>query len=219
MQLKLASLTFLVILLVAHLFAGDPDEGLGLPLSMFRDDIYRPFGYLLFALLLVIAGQMLRTLHRAGRAGHACLLGVVALFLLVVAVTPSANGFHLLCSFVVLALLFGYYAAVLHRCGAVWLWAHLAVPLLLVLATRCHSYGLWQKSLIVYFLLAVNVQHSLLSAGQAPLRTAGQSRRGPRGRGDRGGLRQRVAYRVEPDQSWSRRKSAGARAGKPVSAA
>jgi hypothetical protein len=46
--MRLASLAFLIVLVVAHL-AGDPAEGLALPLSMFRDGAYRPFGYLLFA--------------------------------------------------------------------------------------------------------------------------------------------------------------------------
>jgi hypothetical protein len=174
---------------------------------MFRDETYQPFGYLLFALLLVIAGQMLRTLHRAGLDGHACLLGVAAFFLLLVALTPSANAFHLLCSFVVLALLFGYYATVVNRVGRVWLWAHLTVPVLLVLATQCHSYGLWQKSLIAYFLLAVNVQHFLLSRVRRPLCTAmgGWHRSGSRG------LRRRVAYTMEAGRSWARRQPACAR--------
>ena len=202
----LASLAFLAVLVSAHL-TGDPAEGLDLPLSMFRDGAYRPFGYLLFALLLVIAWQMLRALHRAGLGDHACLLGVVAFFLLVVAVTPSADALHLLCSFVVLVLLFGYYAAVVRGVGRVWLWAHLAIPILLVLLTRCHSYGLWQKSLIVYFLLAVNVQHFLLSRGPGRLRTA----RGGWHRPDSQGRRRRVAYRMEDGRSWARRRPACAR--------
>src|SRR5262245_36869337 len=151
--MKLTSLAFLTLLLLAHL-AGDPAEVLALPLSMLRDGAYAPFGHLLFALLLLVAGLMLYALLRAGLRGHACLLGVVAFFLLLVAVTPSENAFHLLCSFAVLALLFAYYAVVLYGAGAVLMWAHLTVPLLLVLGTHCHSYGLWQKSLIVYFLLA-----------------------------------------------------------------
>jgi hypothetical protein len=201
--MKLVSLAFLMVLVVAHL-AGDPAEGLGLPLSLFRDGAYRPFGCLLFALLLIVAWQMLRALHRAGLGGHACLLGVAAFVLLVVAVTPSTDALHLLCSFVVLALLFGYYAAVVGGAGRAWLWAHLAVPVLLLLLTGCHSYGLWQKSLIVYFLLAVNVQHHLLTRGPGALLTAGGGRHRPGGRG----LRRRVAYTMGDGRSWSRRRAA-----------
>jgi hypothetical protein len=200
--MKLASLAFLAVLLLAHL-AGDADAALALPLSMFRDGTYRPFGYVLFLLLLVIAGLMLRRLHRAGLDGSACLLGVVAFFLLLVALTPSDGGFHLFCSFLVLALLFAYYAAVLSEAGVVFLWAHLTVPLLLVLGTSCHSYGLWQKGLVVYFLLAANVQHALLSGGVAP--ASRQGRRGP------GGMRRRVVVVVPPGRTWSRRRAADRR--------
>jgi hypothetical protein len=196
--MKLVSLLFLIVLVVAH-FAGDLAESLALPLSMFRDGAYQPFGCLLFGLLLGIAVLMLIALHRAGLFGHAGLLSVVAFFLFLVTVTPSENGLHIFCSFVVLALLFSYYAVMLREAGAVWLWVHLAVPVLLVLATHCHSYGLWQKSLIVYFVLAVNVQHFLLARG-----------RGQRGSGE-ARLRRRVVYMVEPSRCWRRSKLARTR--------
>jgi len=200
--MKLASLAFVAVLLIAHL-AGDPGERLArlaLPLSMFRHGSYGFFGCLLFGLLLVIAGLMLSRLHRACLHGDACVLGVVTTFLLLVAVTPSDNGFHIFGSFAVLALLFCYYAAVLHGEGAVWMWGHLAFPVLLVLGTRCHSYGLWQKSLIVYFVLAVNVQHWMLSRGRTTLSATRRGRHDSPG----GHLRRRVVYVVETGQSWSR---------------
>jgi hypothetical protein len=204
--MKLASLTFLAILVLAHL-AGDLAESVALPLSMFRDGAYRPLGCLLFVLLLGIAALMLATLHRAGLYGSAALLGMVALFLLLVAVTPSTDGFHVFCSFVVLALLFSYYAVMLRGVGLVWMWAHLTVPLVLVVATHCHSYGLWQKSLIVYFLLAVNVQHFLLSR-RRPHR--GSARQGRRLAGTRS-VRRRVVYVLEPGRSWARSRPADTR--------
>jgi hypothetical protein len=195
--MKLASLAFVSVLLIAHL-SGDPAETLALPLSMFRDGAYAFYGYVLFGLLLVIACLMLSGLHRAGREVDAVLLGVVAVFLLLVAVTPSLNDWHGLCSFVVIGLLYCYYAAVLHREGAVWMWLHLALPVLVLLGIRCHSYGLWQKSMIVYFVLAVNVQHWLLSRGRAALDV-------PRP-GRTGGLRpKRVIHVIEADRSWSRK--------------
>jgi hypothetical protein len=142
---------------------------------------------------------MLRRLHRAGLDGSACLLGVVAFFLLLVALTPSDGEFHILCSFLVLALLFAYYAAALSEAGVVFLWAHLTVPLLLMLVTSCHSYGLWQKGLVVYFLLAANVQHALLARAVAPAQASRQGRRGS------GGLRRHAVLVVEPGRSWARR--------------
>jgi hypothetical protein len=195
--MKLASLTFVAVLLVAH-FSGDPLEALALPLSMFRDGPHVVFGYVLFALLLLIAGLMLQRLHHARRHVDAVLLGVVAVFLLAVAVTPSFNEWHGLCSFVVIGLLYCYYAVVLHGEGPVWMWLHLALPLLVLAAIRCHSYGLWQKSMIVYFVLAVNVQHWLLSRGRAALD-------GPRP-GRSGGRRpKRVIHVIETGRSWSRK--------------
>jgi hypothetical protein len=202
--MKLASLAFLTVLLIAHR-AGDSAESLALPLSMFRDGAYRIFGYLLFGLLLAIAGLMLSRLHGACRDGDACLLGVVTIFLFLVAGTPSENFFHGFCSFVVLGLLFCYYAAVLRGEGRIWMWVHLALPVLLLFATRFHSYGLWQKSLIVYFVLAVNVQHWMLSRSPSGLSV---TRRRSHGSPRRDG-RRRVVYLAETGKTWSRKKGLG----------
>jgi hypothetical protein len=197
--MKLASLAFVAVLLIAHL-GGDPAENLALPLSMFRDGEYANFGYALFALLLVIAALMLRRLHRAGRDVDAVLLGVVSVFLVLVAITPSLDGFHGLFSFVLIGLLYAYYAAVLHREGPIWMWLHLALPVLLLAATRFHSYGLWQKSIIVYFVLVVNLQHWLVTRGRAALDLPRPGRTG-------GQRRKRVIHVIEADRSWSRKSS------------
>lgn len=200
--MKLASLAFVAVLLIAHL-AGDSAESLALPLSMFRDGAYRIFGYLLFGLLLVIAGLMLMRLHGACRDGDACLLGVVTIFLFLVAATPSENGFHGFCSLVVLGLLFCYYAAVLHGEGRIWMGGHLALPALLLLVligARCQSYGLWQKSLIVYFVLAVNIHHWMLPRSHS-LSVTRRGRHGLAGV-DR---RRHVVYLAETGKTWSRK--------------
>lgn len=54
--MKLASLAFVTVLLIAHL-SGDLVENLALPLSMFRDGAYAFFGYCLFGLLLLSDGS------------------------------------------------------------------------------------------------------------------------------------------------------------------
>jgi hypothetical protein len=198
--MKLASLAFVTVLLIAHR-AGDSAESLALPLSMFRDGAYCIFGYLLFGLLLVIAGLMVSRLHGACRDGDACLLGVVTIFLFLVAATPSENDFHGFCSFVVLGLLFCYYAAVLLGEDRIWMWVHLALPVLLLLAIRFHSYGLWQKSLIVYFVLAVNVHHWMLSGSHSALSVTRRGRHGSPG----GNRRRRVVYLEETGKTWSRK--------------
>ena len=199
--MKLASLAFVAVLLIAHL-VGDSDESLALPLSMFRDGAYSIFGYLLFGLLLVISGLMVNRLWCARRA-DSLILGVATLFLILVAVTPSTDGFHILFSIVVIGLLFGYYATVLNGEGTAWMCAHLALPILLLLGIRFHSYGLWQKSLIVYFVLAVNVQHWMLSRDRMAIDAP------RRGRDGSGGLppRRRTVYVAEVDPRWPRKPS------------
>jgi hypothetical protein len=197
--MKAVSFTFLAVLLLAHR-VGDPAKLLGLPLSMFRDGPLGAFGYVLFGLLLLAGGLMIVTLLRQRLHGHVCLFGLAAFLLLFVALTPSDGGLHVLASLVLLAVLFTYYAVQFHAAGRAWLWAHLAIPSLLVLATQFHSYGLWQKSFIVYFLLAVNVQHHLLTRGAA-LGSRAKARRPHRAVP---GSRRRVVYVLDEGRGWSR---------------
>jgi hypothetical protein len=92
-----------------------------------------------------------------------------------VAATPSLDSGHLLVAGVLLLSLYIYYALLFHRLESRWLWLHLPMPVLLLFLTRLHSYGLWQKSLILYFLVVISLQYS---ASKAWLETA-QSRPGP----------------------------------------
>jgi hypothetical protein len=199
--MKLTSLVFLVVLVFAH-GTGVPSELLGLPLSLFREGPGALFGYILFGLLLVISALMIHALLRCRLPHHAGLFGLAALLLLFVAATPSANKFHLLASFVLFAVLYFYYAALLGVARTAWLWVHLTIPALLVLATQCHSYGLWQKSFIVYFLLAANVHQHWLRRG--PVLRPAQAL----GRHSSGGWRprRRMVYTVVPSRSWARER-------------
>jgi hypothetical protein len=56
-----------------------------------------------------------------------------------------------------MGLVYLYYALRLGLAGSPWLYAHLAFPVLLAVATSFSSYGIWQKGFVVYFLLAVNL--------------------------------------------------------------
>jgi hypothetical protein len=197
--MKAASCTFQAVLLIAH-HAGDPAELLGLPLSMFRDGPQGSFGYVLFGLLMLVGGLMIAILLRLRLHGHVFLFCLAALLLLLVALTPSDGGWHLTTSLVLLGVLYTYYAVQSHAAGRAWLWAHLAVPSFLVLATQFHSYGLWQKGLILYFLLAVNVHHHLLTQG-LPRRFRTEARRPHR---DVLGSRRRVVYVLSEGRGWSR---------------
>jgi hypothetical protein len=199
--MKLVALLFLCVLGAAHL-AGDPAELLARPLSMFRDGPLRPFGYALFALLLTATGLMIAAAWLR-HPEHAAFFALAASLLVLVAVTPSQDTFHLLLSLLLLTALFGYFAVVLYRrAGGGWFVLHLSLPLLLVALTRCHSYGLWQKSLILYFLLAANVQHHLLAC--TPPRRRGAAL-GPRHRNVWCPPR-RVVYTLEAGRCWARRR-------------
>src|SRR5260370_35968508 len=144
--------------------AGDERGRPGLPLSAFRDAGLGVLGYALFALLLAVAGVMTATAVRQGRPDDVAVSALGALLLLVVAVTPSEDGWHVFCSLLLFGLLFGWSALLLRgRARPPWLWAHLSAPAALVLVTGCHSYGLWQKGFILYLLLAANLRHHLLA--------------------------------------------------------
>jgi hypothetical protein len=202
--MKTAASAFVLLLLAAHA-AGDFPTLLGQPLSLFRDGEWGGLSYALFALLLLLGVLYTAALARAEHGGEAIVSAAAVFLLLVVTATPSWGGFHLFCSLLLLALLFGYYAALLHRTGSPWLLAHLAAPVALAGATGFHSYGLWQKALIVYFVAAaVARRHFLVRA--APASSARPARRGEP-------LRRRPVYRLDPGREWARRETAGPRLG------
>jgi hypothetical protein len=169
---------------------------------MFRDGAQAPLGYALFAVLLVIGALYTAALVRARRAGAAAAAVLAILLLLVVAGTPSGGSFHLFCSLVLLLLLFGHCALLLYQAQSVWLVPHLAVPAALAAATRCHSYGLWQKGFVVYLLLAVAAHHHLLGRGPTS-RAASPADPYVRRRGEP--ARRRKVYRLEAGREWARR--------------
>jgi hypothetical protein len=201
--MKLTTLAFLVALLLAH-SVGDTDKRFAQPLSMFRDGPdgqARWLGYLLFALLLLTGALLIRALYRAGRFLDVGVFGFAAALLAVVAATPSLNGDHELCSFILLGILYLYYAALLYSARSVWLAAHLPVPVALLLLTRAHSFGLWQKALILYFLLAATAQHHVLTDWVALTRRGSA----PRPRRPTLPSQRRVVFNVRPGKAWARR--------------
>ncbi len=195
--MKLAAGTFLVVLVAAHL-AGDPDQLLGMPLSMFRDTDPMWPGYLLFALLLLVGALYVRRLWRCGREPESFIAGLAGLLLLLVAATPSLDGGHLFCSALLFLLLYLYYGILLYRSRFVGLLLHLPAPIALAWVTGFHSYGLWQKTFIVYFVLAAAIHdHLLRNADPVP------SVRMRRPRGAPSSKRRKV-YQLDPGRAWSR---------------
>jgi hypothetical protein len=162
---KSASLAFVVLLILAHA-AGDFDELLGTPLSMFRDTTEAWLGHAMFAALLLMCVCYTCDLIRAGHGEEAMTAGLASVLLFVVATTPSFSDIHLLSAFVLLLLLFVHYWQLLNEAGSVWLFAHIAVPIILIGVSGAHSYGLWQKCAILYLLALANLRHAMLSFAQ-----------------------------------------------------
>lgn len=173
--MKFASLMFFVFLLYAHA-SDDLDRLLGQPLSLFREEKRAWLGYGLFWSLFLVGVCQTLILVRSRRREEAYVAGLATLLLLAVASTGSYGGFHLFCSLLLLLLLFGYYTFLLVRANSFWLFAHLFVPVVLGFATRLHSYGVWQKGFIVYFVLVCTVHHHLL-ARQLPRRRDSRKQR------------------------------------------
>ncbi len=195
--MKAAVLAFLLCLWAVLQETGYPDP-YHTPLSMFRDGPRWLLGYALFALLGLIGTLMAAALGRAGHTGGAGVFAAGVLLLAVIAVTPSADGFHLFCSLVLLLLLYGYYGALLHLAESCWRFVHWLMPLILLVGTGFLSYGLWQKAFIVYCVLTIALHHHRL--GRAGPRPAA-----PRGWRPTPPLRKRVVYVLSEGSEWHRR--------------
>lgn len=149
-----ATVVFLVLLAAVHLAVPDT---LDRPLSMLRDGPYPATGYALFALLGLVGVLHVRAAVRLDHGAGVAVPAVGVVLLAVVALTPSFDEDHAWAAFALMALVYLYYALRLGLAGSPWLYAHLAFPVLLAVATSFSSYGVWQKGFVVYFLLAVNL--------------------------------------------------------------
>ncbi len=202
-MVKSASAAFVLLLLSAH-GVGDFSKRLAEPMSMFRDGEQAWLGYVLFAALLLVSVVYVRDVIRAGEEEEAVIAGLAALLLFVVAVTPSFQGFHILSSFLLMLLLFGHYWRLLRDSGSRWLIFHVSVPFALVLLSGCHSYGLWQKCLILYLVALVNLRHHRLcrTSASEPLPASTSEFFGS---GEVSGRRK--VYQLERGQVWTRAKT------------
>lgn len=196
MAVKLLSLAFLTTLLAVHV--NDPtDLALAQPMSMFRDRDQAVLGYLLFALLLLIGTAHAVALKRIDRAGEASLTGIATLALSFVAITPSGTLFHdvvAVCLLVGLYAFFGVLAGPLPRLVLI---GHLTAPVWLLFLTQFHSAGLFQKCVIVYFVLVANVHHHFLERPEP--------RPEPRPRRTSVTVRRRKVYDLDTGATWTRK--------------
>lgn len=198
--MKLAALSFFLLLVYVH-YMGDPECVAEQPLSLFRDDARGFFGYALFAALLLVSVLYIVALARSQREAEAIISAVAAVILLTVAVTPSMNGFHLFFSLLLFALLFSYYGVVLYRAQPILLMLHLIVPLALAFAVRFHSYGLWQKSFISYFVLLAVTHHHALTSQRSRKHSSPTAYSLHRSQAKQ----RRKVYSLEPEAHWRRR--------------
>jgi hypothetical protein len=193
--MKLLSLIFVGLLFWSQVVVGA--ELADKPLSMFRDGDFGVVGYTLFALLLAIGALMATALQRAERRGEARVFFLAVFLLFVVLATPSLDSaLHETGAAFLLCLLFGYYAIHLVIAQSGWLYFHLALPVALVPLLGL-GYGPWQKGLIVYLVLVINIHWQLLPPIQS--RSARGRRRVP-------SLKRRVVYVIEPSRTWERRE-------------
>ncbi len=155
---------FLILLATAHI---GNTHAVDLPLSFFREQ--HPFvGYTLFFLLALINCLHLWTYCRL-RLGRELFIPAASLVLLsVITLTPSPDTGHSVAAFILLGLVFGWYSVRLYWVTSPWLLVHVIVPPLLLLATGAASYGVWQKPIIIYFVLAANID-CLLVTGRLAL--------------------------------------------------
>jgi len=158
--MKGISLTLLGVLAVLHWLEGN--RATALPLSMFRDGNHAWLGYVAFALLILIGLAIARRAYVSGDL-LACLVYVVAIALLsAIAATPSFDSFHIFISLLLPFILYVYYLTLLYSGASRWMFLHLCIPVILLFAIRFHSFGAWQKSMILYFGLVANVHYGLL---------------------------------------------------------
>ncbi len=160
-MLKLASIVYFALLYYAHQVS-DLNTPLGQPLSVFREGKFGLFGYAIFctiALIGVLYAIGLRHADQLGEAGN--ILGSLALLLVIVA-TPSWGILHNLTALALLFSMFAYYAVLLSRAGSRFFLAiHLVVPVLIAVVFHFESYGIWQKALISYFVVAAVIHHHI----------------------------------------------------------
>lgn len=155
--MRLASIAFFLILAGLHGSEGTLSQ----PLSTFRDGPQRTWGFALFGLLTFIGLNWIWTLIRTRSTSE--LVGVVPALPLLgfVALTDSRDGWHLAASFVLLGWMLLFFAAKLWEEENWLVFLHLLMPIAIGLTIRFHSFGLWQKSLIAYFVVLINM-HDLL---------------------------------------------------------
>ena len=124
---------------------------------MLRDGTNRIWGFSLFGLLVFIGLKWVWTLIRTQSISELIAVVPALPLLAFVALTDSMDGWHLFASFVLLGWLLMFFAAKLIEAESWLLFPHLFMPTAIALMIQFHSFGLWQKTLIAYIVLIINI--------------------------------------------------------------
>lgn len=155
--MKLAAAGFFALLFHVHQLCS-PYEALNWPLSAFREGECEPLGYALFgaiALVTLVYSLDLKRFKDPIEAIDTIGFGVLLLF---VAVSPNRWLFHRVSAFTLLGCAYVFFAIHLRNNRPLML-LHLCAPFALAVATGFQSYGIWQKALISYFVVAGTIHH------------------------------------------------------------
>lgn len=156
--MKLACGLFFGLLYYAHQVS-DLQDAWREPMCSFREGQLWGIGFGLFVAVALVGLIYALDLRRKGLAGEASNAISFGVLLLIVAVTPPTWATHNAAAAVLLGSIFLYFVILLHGSHPRLLIAHLWAPLLLAVGTGLASYGVWQKSLICYLVLAAMVHH------------------------------------------------------------
>jgi hypothetical protein len=159
-RMKGASLALLGVLATLHWQIGD--GATAVPLSMFRDGNYAWLGYSAFALLILMGVVMAHAAYRCGEFLTYLVYTVATVMLVAIAATPSVDPFHILISLLLPFMFHAFYLRLLHSVLSFLMFLHLFVPLLLLFAIQFHSFGAWQKCMILYVVVLANLHYGLL---------------------------------------------------------
>lgn len=173
--LHLCSLGFLSFLALAHL--GGDAAVLAEPLSMLRDGVFSSLGYGAFLCLIGAALCHSWKLLASGWAVEGRFALAAAFILAVVAITPTSHPLHEGLAFLLLGMLYAYFGLLLYRARSPLALGHWLSPLWLLCLIGCHSFGLWQKALIVYFVVASNVEALVAAVAKSRQRRARRRRK------------------------------------------
>jgi hypothetical protein len=159
--MKLAAAVFFGLLVYAH-YACGLDAPITRTLCSFRDGEAPWVGYALIGMIAVIGGFYALDFNRLGRSDDAPRAIAFGLVLLIAAATPPWWPLHDACAIVLLSSVYFHMTGVLLERNRTLMWLHLAVPFVLAAGLRFSSYGVWQKGMISYFIVAYVLHHHVI---------------------------------------------------------